>query len=324
MRKGGNNLAEEKTEHIEEKEEKRKIKVISIIDDKFGVQGQSIMKGQLKEALDLADQIIDLAKTENLTSFIQEQEQIIARINGLMQQREIKKKAKVRAELESELKKLEKDYNDAFNVEDFDKVGQVIGEARKLLFQSDHKKFIIKWDNIERKYLDTRAKKEIIEGYTSLIKESQELKKQFLFRELKIRITYLLQQVQDKGLTEYIDKLEEIKTDASQAEDSYNKVNENIEDLKKKIVAQKEQKEFKEAINNCESLILQAESIRKTKEVEEYSQILIQLKEEATFEELKANIQKFNSQGLDLLKKGEFLDSLKQFESIRDFLNEWV
>jgi len=60
-------LTEEKTEHIEEKEEKRKIMVISEIDDKLAVQGQSVMKGQLKEALDLADQIINLAKTENLT-----------------------------------------------------------------------------------------------------------------------------------------------------------------------------------------------------------------------------------------------------------------
>ncbi len=317
-------MTEEKTKQIEEKDEKRKIRVISEIDDKTAVQGQSVMKGQLKEALDLAYIIIDLAKSENLISFIREQEQLITRIKGLLEKREEKKLAKVRAELESELKELEIDYNDAFNVEDFDKVAQVIKEAKKLLFQSDHKKFIIKWDNIERKYLDASAKKEILEGITNLIKESQELKKQFQFRELNIRLTYLTQQVQDKGLTEFKDKLEEIKSDVNQAETSYNKVNENIEDLKKKIIVQKEQKKFKEAINNCESLISQAESINKTKEVEEYSQILIQLKEGAKFEELKADIQKFNSQGLDLLKKGEFLDSLKRFESIRDFLNEWI
>jgi len=317
-------LTEEKTEPIEEKEEKRKIKVISTIDDKFAVQGQSIMKGQLKEALDLADQIIDLAKTENLSSFIREQEQIIARIKGLMEQREEKNKQKVRAELESELKKHEKEYNDAFKAEDFEKVAQVIGEAKKLLFQSDHKKYIIKWDNIERKYLDTRARKEIVEDITNLIKESSELIKKFLFEDLKLRLTYLMQQVQEKGLNEYKAQLENLRTDVITAEDSYNKNIKNLEELKEKILAQKENKEFEKAITNCESLIQLAKSIEKSKDVEEYSQVLIQLKEDLQFEELKISILKLNNEGLGLLKKGEISDSLNIYEKIRNSLKEWV
>jgi hypothetical protein len=317
-------LTEEKTEQIEEKEEKRKIMVISKIDDKFAIQGQSVMKGQLKEALDLADQIIDLAKTENLTSFIREQEQLIARIKGLMKQREEKKKEKVRAELGSELKKLEKEYNDAFKVEDFVKVKQVIGEAKKLLFQSDAKRFIIKWDNIERKYLDTIARKEIQEDITNLIKESSELKKRFQFEDLKLRLTYLLQQVQEKGLNEYKGKLEDLRRDVIAAQDSYNKINKDIKELKEKILAQKENKEFEKAIPNCESLIQLAKSIEKAKEAEDYSQVLIQLKEDLKFEELKVSILKLNNEGLGLLKKGEISDSVKMYEKIRNSLREWV
>lgn len=317
-------MTEEKTEQIEEKEEKRKIKVISEIDDKLAVQGQSVMKGQLKEALDLADQIIDLAKTENLNSFIREQEQLIIRIKGLMEQREEKKREKVRAELESELKKLEKEYNDAFKLEDFEKVAQVIGEAKKLLFQSDHKKYKIKWDNIERKYLDARARKEIVEDITNLIKESSELKKKFLFEDLKLRLTYLMQQVQEKGLNEYKAKLENLRKDIITAEDSYNKTNKNIEELKEKIPAQKENKEFEKAITNCESLIQLAKSIEKSKDVEEYSQVLIQLKEDLQFEELKTSILKLNNEGLGLLKKGEISNSLNIYEKIRNSLKEWV
>ena len=317
-------MTQEKTEPIEEKEEKRKIKVISTIDDKFAVQGQSIMKGQLKEALDLADQIIDLAKTENLSSFIREQEQIIARIKGLMEQREEKKKQKDRAELESELKKHEKEYNDAFKAEDFEKVAQVIGEAKKLLFQSDHKKYIIKWDNIERKYLDTRARKEIVEDITKLIKESSELKKRFLFEDLTLRLTYLMQQVQEKGLNEYKAQLENLRTDVITAEDSYNTNIKNLEELKEKILTQKENKVFENAITNCEDLIQIAKSIERSKEVEEYSQVLIQLKDDLKFEKLKATILKLNNEGLGLLKKGEISDSLKTYEKIRSSLGEWL
>ena len=101
-------MTEENTEQIEEKEEKRKIKVISEIDDKIGIQGQAFMKGQFKEALGLADQIIELAKTENLTSFIIEQEQLIARIKGIIKDREEKERQKVLVDLLKESKKLEK------------------------------------------------------------------------------------------------------------------------------------------------------------------------------------------------------------------------
>ncbi|MHA1986812.1 MAG: hypothetical protein ACW98D_09250, partial [Promethearchaeota archaeon] len=288
------------------------------------VQGQSFMKGQLKEALDLAYQIIDLAKTENLISFIKEQEQLIARINGLIEKREEKAREKIRAELQSEFKKLENEYNSAYQAEDFSKVEKVIKEAKKLLITSDDKKFKIKWENLESKYLDTRARKEIVKDITNLIKESSELRKNFLFEDLKLRLTYLMQQVQEKGLTEYMSKLEEIRTETISAEDSYNKAKNNIKDLKAEISTLKEKKEFKKAIINCKSLIQQANSIDSSVDIEEYSQILIILKEELKFEELKAIITKLNNEGLNSLKKGDLSDSLKKYETIEATLKEWV
>jgi hypothetical protein len=282
------------------------------------------MKGQLKEALDLAYQIIDLAKTENLISFIKEQEQLIARINGLIEKREEKAREKIRAELQSEFKKLENEYNSAYQAEDFSKVEKVIKEAKKLLITSDDKKFKIKWENLESKYLDTRARKEIVKDITNLIKESSELRKNFLFEDLKLRLTYLMQQVQEKGLTEYMSKLEEIRTETISAEDSYNKAKNNIKDLKAEISTLKEKKEFKKAIINCKSLIQQANSIDSSVDIEEYSQILIILKEELKFEELKAIITKLNNEGLNSLKKGDLSDSLKKYETIEATLKEWV
>jgi len=317
-------LSEEKTEQLEEKEEKRKIKVISEIDDKTAIQGQMFMKGQLKEALDLAYQIIDLAKTEDLNSFIREQEELIARIKGIQEQREEKKRAKIRLELVSELLKVEKEYNIALKAGDFSKVEQFIREAKKILFQSDNEKLKIRWVNFEKDYLDKRARKEIAEDITKLIQESPELRKQFLFEDLKLRLTYLMQQVQEKELTEYMDKLEEIRTETIAAEDFFREVKNNIEELKEMISTQKSNKEYEKAISNCESLIQQATSIKFSKEVEEFSQLLIQLREDLKFEELKKSILDLNNQGLDLLKKGEIQNSLKKYESIRDSLKNWI
>lgn len=317
-------MTEENTEQVEEKEEKRKIKVISEIDDKIGIQGQAFMKGQFKEALGLADQIIELAKTENLTSFIREQEQLIARIKGIIKEREEKERQKVLVELLKESKKLENSYNDAIKIGDFVNVEQIIREAKKFILQSDDKKLKIKWDNLEKKYLDARARKEIIEDIANLIKESSRLRKKFLFEDLKLRLTYLMQQVQEIGLTEYMDKLEEIRAETIAAEDSYNKVKKDIEELKNIILTQKEKKEFEKAITNCESLIQLAKSIENTKEVEEYSKILIQLNEYLKFKELKDEVLELNTQGLSLLKQGKILDSLNKYETIRESLKDWV
>ena len=90
----------EETEVEEEKEEKRKIRIIEQIDDHLAIQGQAYMKGQLKETLSLAYEIIELAKPEGLKSFIKEQEDLITRIKKLLKEREEKEREKIRAEQE--------------------------------------------------------------------------------------------------------------------------------------------------------------------------------------------------------------------------------
>ena len=74
-----------------------------------------------------------------------------------------------------------------------------------------------------------------------------------------------MQQVQEKGLTEYMAKLEEIRDETIAAEDSYRKVKTNIEELKEMILTQKENQEYEKAISTCESLIQQAKSIEYSK-----------------------------------------------------------
>jgi len=174
-------MVEEEVSATKEKEEKRKIKVISKIDDLIAIQGQCYMKGQLKETLDLADQIIELAKTENLTSFIREQEELIAKILNLQKQREDKEREKIRLELNKELIKLESAYSNALKFEDFLKIEEIFKEANKFLMQHDDEKIKGKWDNFEKDYLIAKARKDIIEEISRLIKESSMLKKNFQF-----------------------------------------------------------------------------------------------------------------------------------------------
>ena len=124
--------------------EKQRIRVISEIDDRIAIQGQAFMKGQLKEALELAEEIIALATPEDLKSFITEQRNLIAKINGIQEEREEKKRIQLKKEqiklklertkkLKAELNELETDFNQALIIEDILKANEIIESAKTCL-----------------------------------------------------------------------------------------------------------------------------------------------------------------------------------------------
>jgi len=317
-------LTEGEVKPIKEKEEKRKIKLISQIDDLLAIQGQCYMKGQLKEALDLADNIIELAETENLESFIREQEDLKARIKGILKKREEEKRGQLIGQIKSELAKLEVDFNKAFKVEDFSRVELILNNAKKPLFELSDEKASLKWRKFENEYIDTKARKGIIKQVLKLIKESSELKSNFQFEDLKLRLTYLIEQVQDKDIKDYLEKLREIEKETIAAEDSYKNTQNKIKQISEKITVERERKEFQSAIKNCEELIELAKSINKKDKVEKYSAIITELKTDLEFEELKESIRKLNDQGLGSLKNGKIQTSIEKFKQIKDALNKYV
>ncbi|KKK42906.1 MAG: hypothetical protein Lokiarch_31450 [Candidatus Lokiarchaeum sp. GC14_75] len=318
-------MAKDKSTAVKKKDEKRrKISVISQIDDLLAIQGQDYMKGQLKEALALADQIIELAQSENLTSFIKEQEELIAKIKKLMERREQEKRQKVVLKLKLELKKLEIDFKRASKSEDYSETDQILKDTKKFLIELGDNETSLHWKSLEKEYLDTRARKEINEEILRLIEDSTELQEKFLFSELKLRLTYLLKQVEEKGLTGYLEKLKKIEEETISAENTYNTIKGNIQEISEKIAEQQENKEFQSAIVYCEELIQLAMSIN-NKEIEEENLILLKvLNEGAEFEYLKKDITELNEEGLSLLKRGEIQTSLTKFKLIYEKLSKQV
>ena len=317
-------MGEEKPAVVKEKDEKRKIKVISQIDDLLAIQGQDYMIGQLKEALGLADQIIELAQTENLTSFIKEQEDLIVKIKNLMEKREQEKKQKLVTKKKLELKKLEVAFKRVLKFEDFSSIEQILKNSKKPLIELGDNEYNLQWKKLEKEYLDIRARKEINEEILLLIEDSTELQEKFLFKDLKLRLTYLMKQVEEKGLTDYLEKLKKIERETISAENSYNTIKTNIQEISEKIAEQKEKKEFQSAIGYTEELIQLAKLINNKEVEDEYSILLDVLKESLEFENLKGEIIKLNEESLTLLKTGEIHNSLKKFKLIHEKLSKHV
>jgi hypothetical protein len=317
-------LTEEEVEPIKEKEEKRKIKIISEIDDLLAIQGQYYIKGQLKDALDLADKIIELAETESLESFIREQKQLIAKIKEIFKKREEEKRGKLITQLKTELEKLETKFNNAIKTEDFSRVEQIINDVKKHLFELSDENITLKWREYENKYIDAKAKKEIIEEVLKFIKESSDLKADFQFEEYRLRLTYLIKQIEDKGIQDYLEKLKDMEKELIVSEESYYRTQEKIKEISEKISIQKKSNEFESAIKNCEELVDLANSINEMGIAEEYSSILSDIKVDLEFEELKKSIKGLNDQAIKSLKKGEIQTSIEKFKKIQDTLKKYA
>jgi len=322
-------------EEIEEKEEKRKIRVISQMDDLLGIQGQAYIKGQLKDALAYAHQIIELAKPEDLKSFIREQEELIARIEKLLKEREEKELKRLRAEqerlrlekikkLKTELNQLEHSFNAGLIAEDFLKTEETIEKAKNLLPNLDDTELRSKWQDFEKRHIEAKTKKELIGKAQNLIEESIKLKEKFLFDDLKLKLLDLIKQLKDNEISEYLKELEYIQKDVIKAEQTYLNIVQTIEKLVQEIATLQENKKFKNAIAQCENLLKLAESIKKTNLIETYSKVLIKLQKDLSFQELKETVIKLNEDGLSVLKKGEILPSLEKFKMIKGSINYYM
>jgi len=319
---------------VEEKEEKRKIKVIEQIDNRLAVQGQAYIKGQLKEALTLAYEIIELAKPEGLKSFIREQEDFIDRIKKLLKEREEQGHERIKAEqerlrlekikkLKTELTKLENKFKVTLKIEDFQKTKDILQNAKQLLTELDNEKEKAKWDVFENITLKAKTKKELIDKADKLIEESIELKEKYLFDEIKIRLTDLLEELKENKIDDYYKEIEAIQSDILNAEKFYRKTVEKIEELVNKVSTFQDEKNYNNAISNCKELIHHAESVKRDDLIDVYSKLLINLQTDLKFEELKESVRKLNEEGLILLRKGEIIDSLDKFKAIEKALKEY-
>ncbi|MFX1303126.1 MAG: hypothetical protein ACFFBV_07540 [Promethearchaeota archaeon] len=328
-------MTKDQAKNVEEKEEKRKIRVIAQIDEFLGVQGQAYIKGKLKEVLSVAHQIIDIAKSENLKSFIRDQKDLIAKIEKLLKEREEQERERISAEkerlrleriknLKIELNQLEHKFNAGLIAEDFLKTEEAIKNAKNLLLNLDDTKLSSKWENFEKKHIRAKTKEALIEKAQNLIKESINLKKKFLFDDLKLKLLDMMNQLKDNGISEYLKELEDIQTNIIKAEQNYLNVVQTIDKLVQEIETLQVEKEYENAIAKCENLLKLAESIKKNDLIETYLKVLIKLQKDLSFQELKETVNKLNEEGLSLLKKGKILLSLEKFKMIKGSINHFL
>lgn len=172
-------------------------------------------------------------------------------------------------------------------------------KAKGLLNRSIDEEIRNKWKPIEAMYSARVA-----------IEESNLLEKESKFEEAILKIDAVLELVEPLGLSEYKGKLETRKKEILDAGETYIKVSKKLNEIIEKIKDNQERSHFQAAISNCGRLIELAKSIQKNDIVEEYTNVLEQVKKE--FDEQKASESKEKEQILSNVNE------LKEIITIED------
>ncbi len=232
-----------------------------------------------------------------------------------------------KAKQETDLFKLEKNFNNAIKTKQYDKASEIYATGIKILSPLIDEKIQRKWEGFEDVLQDLKLKLELIERFETLSKDSAQLKKEHQYKELESRIKKLVKEFQKIDLPEYRSKLDIIQKEVEYAEEFYKKTLGNIEELEKKTVDDKENKLLDDVVKDCLSLIDFAKQIDLFETVDRYQVILEETEKEIEDrkaieeeqEKIKSQLRKLENnltsvlKSMKLTKAREILDKSKAF-----------
>jgi len=162
------------------------------------------------------------------------------------------------------------------------------------------------------------------EEVENLMEEITKLTDEYKFDEAKKLLSSINQIIEEKPFTDYKKELKIKERSILDAEQKYNKLIKDIENLENLVEENIKNFLFNDAINNCKQIIKISRFIGKLNYVDKYSKYIadIEAKIEAydKFENLRGNLISMNKVALSALEKGEFSLALNKFKEIREKL----
>jgi hypothetical protein len=213
--------------------------------------------------------------------------------------------------LRNSLSILEKDFKSSIKSLDLPNLKELFGKAEKLLSQLLDEKVHSKWAILKNKILEVEDKINFIEKFERFIIESNKLKENHIYPELKSRIKSLDKELNGLDLPEYDSKIELLKSEVDDAEKLYKNQVSEIGNLEKLIKNHQKSENLNDILKACDKIIELSKLIRKPELGSKYQDVLEKTKEEIKqrkeFEEKQAELR-------TLLTKleNEFHSSLKR------------
>jgi len=177
--------------------------------------------------------------------------------------------------LRNNIMRLENDLNFSLENLDLSKAREIFEKGLELLSNLTDKKIKIKWEELQKKINYTKVKVDFIERFNLFSKNLDKLKQNYQFNELKLNIEALIKQLGKIDLPEYHDKLDFLKNEINSAEQAYDNINKEINELEDKIKKNRKNNiHLKDVVKDSNKLIALANSINKAELAESYNKIL--------------------------------------------------
>ena len=247
----------------------------------------------------------------------------------------LKEKKKWNAEQEktiNDLSILEKDFKLSLENLEISEATEMYEKALILTSNLIEEKIKNKWKGFSNNIQDAKDKFEFIKKFDHFSEEIIKLKEAHLYNEIKLKIEVLIKQVEQIDLPEYRGKLDVINKEVDSAEESYNRILEEIGNLEEEIIDNQKNNQFEKNLRDCEKIIELGKSINKSELIKIYTTILEQTKEQIKnkkeFEEkqrlLKEELTKLEIRFTSYIKTMEIKDINEILEKGEEFLNKLV
>jgi hypothetical protein len=227
--------------------------------------------------------------------------------------------------LVKELTKLENDLFLAIKNLEIDQASKIMERGKSLFSNLINDEVKKKWDKFDNDIQSAKQKAELGKSIEDFIKKSEDMKNNFQFSALEKDINDFLIKTQHLKITDYQKKLEDLKAKILSAELDYNKKIAEIDALEKSINKKQKSNLIDEVLKECNKIIQIAQSVKKSKIIENYSLILEQtekaIEERRLFEKMQKKLEielkqlegKLSSslKVMDLAKLGKIVEKSK-------------
>ena len=201
---------------------------------------------------------------------------------------------------------------------------ETLQKAKPLLKNLKNTALLERWGTMEAMFTELKTSYDFREEVENLMEEITKLTDEYKFDETKKLLSSINQIIEEKSFTDYKRELKIKERSILDAEQKYNKLIKDIENLENLVEENIKNFLFNDAINNCKQIIKISRFIGKLNYVDKYSKYIadIEAKIQAydKFENLRGNLISMNKEALSALSKGDFSLALNKFKEIREKL----
>ncbi len=224
--------------------------------------------------------------------------------------------AETQYDLQKELEILEKEMQVSLNSFNIPDAYKIIDKANIILSNIEDNNVKKKWSVLKTSIAKAQKKKVLVEQIELLFVKSSDLKEQYRFDELKKIIQDLNLKLQTLENPEYFNKLNILKEEIINAEDTYKKILYDIDEFEKKIEVKRNNGDLIGVLIDCENLMVLLKLINEIELFNKYSRMVYDIKKEiaekqANIEEQEKNILNLSKLESELEPSLELLDILK-------------